>query len=85
MRLIVRYISFILAVLLLVQCEKDDPYVNITDDNFLNALVELGIDTDGDGQISHTEAEAVISLDVSQDSISDMTGIEKFVNLDTLF
>ena len=31
-----------------------------------------------------TEAEVIISLDVSEKSISDMTGIEAFINLDTL-
>ena len=58
--------------------------VKITDNNFLNALIEQGVDTDGDGQISHAEAEVVISLDVGSDSISDMTGIEKFISLETL-
>ncbi len=72
-----------------VQCEKKVPIVRITDDNFLNALIELGIDTDGDGQISNAEAEVVSSLDVSgtyetPGLITDMIGIEKFVNLDTL-
>ncbi len=73
-------------VALFSQCEKEEPEpkVEIPDVNFLNALIELGIDTDGDGQISNAEAEVVISLDVSEDSISDMTGIEKFINLDTL-
>ena len=64
-------------IVLFTQCEKDEPnpQVTIPDNNFLNALIELGIDTDGDGQISHVEAEVVISLDVDEDSISDMTGI----------
>ena len=73
-------------IVLFTQCEKDEPIPNVTisDNNFLNALIEQGVDTDRDGKISHAEAEVVISLDVSGDSISDMTGIEKFVNLDTL-
>jgi len=72
------------SAILFMQCEKEDPYVKITDNNFLNALIELGIDTNGDGQISQSEAEVVKSLDVGQNSISDMTGIEKFVSLETL-
>ena len=84
MKVIIRYILCILAVILLVQCKKDEPQVIITDNNFLKALIGLGIDTDGDGEISYAEAEVVTSLDVSWDSISEMTGIEKFVDLETL-
>jgi Leucine-rich repeat (LRR) protein len=81
----VMVISLLLASFF-IGCEKDEPnpIVQIPDSNFLNALIELGVDTNGDGIISTAEAEAVISLDVSDNSISDMTGIEKFVNLDTL-
>ena len=59
-------LAFMLTVVLICQCEKDEPIPNVTipDDNFLSALIELGIDTDGDGKISHAEAEAVTSLDV---------------------
>ena len=74
----------LVLIVLFVQCEKEPEPVNIPDDAFLNALIEEGVDTDGDGQISHSEAEAVRSLDVSGYNISDMTGIEKFVSLDIL-
>ena len=76
-------------IVLFTQCEKEpdfDPYepVDTPDHAFLNALIEEGVDTNGDGEISMGEAAAITSLDISEDSISDMTGIEKFVNLDTL-
>lgn len=58
--------------------------VEILDINFLNALIERGVDSDGDGAISFSEAEAVDSLDVSSREISDMTGIEAFINLESL-
>ena len=58
--------------------------VDIPDANFKNALISAGVDTSGDGEISQDEAEAIISLDVWYKDISDMTGIEAFVNLDTL-
>ncbi len=58
--------------------------VNIPDAEFLNALIDDGIDTNGDSLISYTEAEAKTCLYVSGKNISDMTGIEAFVNLDTL-
>ena len=72
-------------IVLFTQCEKEHNPVNIPDDAFLNALIEEGVDTNGDGIISHAEAEAVISLDVYGENISDLTGIELFVNLVALF
>ena len=71
-------------ILLLTQCEKDPEPFNIPDDAFLTALIEEGVDTNGDGEISPAEAEVITYLDVRFDSISDMTGIEAFINLDTL-
>ena len=59
--------------------------VNIPDTNFKNALISAGVDTNEDGEISYAECEAIKKLDVSQKNISDMTGIEAFVNLDTLY
>ena len=84
MKAIIKTLLFLLTVVLLSQCEKDDPQVNIPDDNFLNALIELGVDTNGDSIISPLEAEMITSLDVRYKSISDLTGIEAFVNLETL-
>jgi Leucine-rich repeat (LRR) protein len=72
-------------IVLFTQCEKEPDHVSITDDAFLNALIEEGVDTNGDGIISLAEAEAVISLDVYRENISDLTGIELFVNLEALF
>ena len=84
MKAILKTLLFLLTMVIFSQCEKENPQVTIPDNNFLNTLIELGIDTNGDGVISPAEAEVIISLDVSSDSISDMTGIEKFINLDTL-
>jgi Leucine-rich repeat (LRR) protein len=84
MKLIIRSILCILIVIIVIKCKKDEPLVNITDNKFINALIKSGVDTDGDGKISYAEAEEIISLDINSDSISDMTGIENFVNLETL-
>jgi len=72
--------------LLCTQCEvfKPEPDVNIPDEAFLNALIELGVDTNGDGAISPSEAEVIPHLDVSERRISDITGIEAFINLERL-
>ena len=86
MKAVLKVLLFMFITFFLCLCRKDEPslVVNIPDDNFLNALIELGVDTNGDGSISPSEAEAVQSLDVSEKSISDMTGIEAFVNLGSL-
>ncbi|MEA3462202.1 MAG: hypothetical protein U9R49_10010, partial [Bacteroidota bacterium] len=81
-----RFILPLLLLLLITGCDKDDPpvMVEIPDEAFLNALIELGVDTNGDGEICQCEAEEIIALDVSGKDITDMTGIEVFVNLDSL-
>lgn len=55
----------------------------IPDANFEQKLIDLGIDTNGlNGNILDADAAAVTSLDISlQFVISDITGIEAFVNL----
>ncbi len=53
--------------------------------SLLRALIEEGVDTNGDSQINPEEAEAVTYLDVSGYDITDMAGIDAFVNLDTLY
>ena len=74
-------------VILFTQCEKEpepEPIVDIRDVNFLQALVDSGIDTDGNGLISSAEAAKVTSLDVSNYDISDLQGIENFTFLEIL-
>jgi N-acetylneuraminic acid mutarotase len=59
-------------------------YLEIPDTVFRDALVSRGIDSNGDNRISLLEAEPVQSMDVSHKGISDLTGIEGFMNLDNL-
>ncbi|WKZ58554.1 MAG: hypothetical protein QY309_11825 [Cyclobacteriaceae bacterium] len=58
--------------------------VEFPDDKFLMALIDQNVDKNGDGIISHYEAQVITSLDVSDYGITDLRGIEAFVNLDTL-
>lgn len=71
---------------LLTKCEilEPEPDVNIPDEAFLNALIDLGIDRNGDGALSPHEAEDILHLDVSDRGISDLTGIEAFIDLERL-
>ena len=74
----------------------DPEHVYIPDNAFLDALIDEGVDTDGNGMISYTEAEAITSLDVSGEwicnggscgyirQIASLEGVEAFINLDTL-
>ncbi|MCB0822520.1 MAG: T9SS type A sorting domain-containing protein [Bacteroidales bacterium] len=56
--------------------------VNIPDNNFKNRLIELGVDTNNDGDISYAEAEAINgSLDLKYQNISDLTGINAFTEI----
>jgi len=80
--------KYLLLVLLFgtSQCQKTDPgpFVSIPDPNFLSELIQIGVDDNGDGLISKEEAESTSTLYLGPSGISDLTGIEAFVNLDTL-
>ena len=63
-------------------CSVPFPTIAIPDVNFEQALIDLGYDNNGlTGNILQSEAEAVISLDVGNENISNATGIEGFINL----
>jgi len=94
------FFSILPLVLIFSTCEKNndgpnpnDP-VNIPDTAFLYALIDEGVDSNGDSLISYGEAEAVDTLDVQGDweewwlisyHITDMTGIQAFTNLEALY
>ena len=75
-------INACLAVLLLANCTSDK-VVEIPDANFKAYLLEK-FDVNKDGQISIAEAKAVKKMDCSGKGIVSLTGIEKFVNLESL-
>jgi hypothetical protein len=72
-------------ILFATQCQKEDPgeTVHIPDQAFLEALIAQGIDGNGDGIISYTEAEQTQSIVLGPLGITDLTGLEAFVNLDS--
>lgn len=75
---------------------NSEDIVDIPDTVFLNSLIYRGVDINGDSLISYNEAEAITYLVVPVyefclpgadcwPNMYDMTGIEAFTNLDTLF
>ena len=58
----------------------------IPDQSFEQALIDYNIDTNGlNGNILNSDAESVITLNIFSKNITDLTGIEAFVNLKYLY
>jgi len=58
-------------------------YTQVPDSNFEQALIDLGIDSEGtlDGQFLTADGQGVLGLFVDNRNISDLTGVEAFVDL----
>lgn len=58
----------------------------IPDPIFEQALIDLGIDSDGmiNGQVLTSDIEIVITLDLDHEGIEDLTGLEDFAALEVL-
>ena len=56
----------------------------VPDDNFEQALIDLGYDDVLDDYVITDSINTVTTLDVSNESISDLTGIEDFIALTNL-
>ena len=66
-----------------IDCHFGQTYV--PDDNFEQALIALGYDAGPlDDYVLTTNIETLLTLDISNNSISDLTGIEDFVALENL-
>ena len=59
---------------------------SIPDQNFEQALIDLGIDSDQsvNGQVLTSDIASVLSLDLSNENITDLSGIEDFESLEIL-
>lgn len=74
-------------ILVLCMSSSVAQIVSIPDPNFKTALLNHDpvIDTNGDGEIQFSEAEGFMeAMDVSGQNISDLTGIESFINIEIL-
>ncbi len=76
----------ILAIGLFAGCNESiqEEIVHIPDGAFLDVLIANGVDKNGDGQISYPEAEATETLLIPPSGITDLTGLEAFINLESL-
>ena len=67
---------------------KDEDYqpnrTAISDQNFEQALIDLGYDDLIDGFVNDSELIAINDLDLSDRQITDFSGLEEFINLVTL-
>ncbi len=59
-------------------------YTVIPDENFEQALIDLGYDTTIDGRVLTSNISGLTSLDVSSKNIADLTGIQAFTSLTDL-
>ncbi len=60
-------------------------YTTILDSNFENKLITLGIDNDGlNGKVLTSNIIFLTELNISNSSITNLSGIENFINLETL-
>ncbi len=73
-----------LVVICALSFQSYGQVVNIPDPNFKQALIDANTDTNGDGEIQQSEARAITSLDLAFKNISDLQGIEEFINLTQL-
>lgn len=78
----------LLAIMILLLCYNNaiSQTTAIPDSNFEQALIDLGVDTNGaNGNILNSDAEAATVLDLNDKNIANLTGIEAFINLTQLY
>ncbi|MCF6308203.1 MAG: T9SS type A sorting domain-containing protein [Flavobacteriaceae bacterium] len=78
--------KLLLLITLFIGVTVSAQIVDIPDANFKSHLLNYSptIDTNGDGEIQYTEAEVITQLWALGLGISDLTGIEAFVNIELL-
>lgn len=69
----------------LVENTTSENAISIKDQNFEKALIAKGLDEKLDGFISGFNALRITRLDISESNISDISGIENFLNLEELY
>ena len=67
-----------------ITCSPQQGYTYTPDNNFEQALINLGYDTFIDDYVYTDSINTVANLNVAYQGIADLTGIEDFTDLDTL-
>ena len=76
--------KYVVAIVFIVSISSVAQNVNIPDANFKAKLIQLGVDTNSDGDIQVSEAQVVTDLTIPVSNILDLTGIQSFTNLNYL-
>ena len=74
-----------LFLLLLIPFSAISQYTSIPDANFEQALINLDYDIVFDGFVETSAIDTVTDLTINNNDISDLTGIESFIALQSLF
>lgn len=75
--------EIVFSVTQLSENDEDNPYIKVTDGNFLDYLLE-NHDTDSDGKISKEEAAAITRIEAKDWEISSLDGIKAMTSLEYL-
>ncbi len=80
------YFTLIFLIYLFIFSNSYAQTTAIPDPNFEQALIDLGIDSDGtvNGSVATSDISGVTELDLFDRSISDLTGIQDFISLISL-
>lgn len=73
-----------ITLLTLLATVGQSQIIDIEDPDFLEALIDEGVDLNFDGQIQVSEAALIINLDISGKDFASIKGIEEFPNLKSL-
>ncbi|MEN8186724.1 MAG: T9SS type A sorting domain-containing protein [Bacteroidota bacterium] len=79
-----KYIPVVLSFYLFISGNIYAQNTYIPDDNFEQAIIDLGYDDVLDDYVVTSNISGITDLDLTDKTISDLTGIEGFVNLVTL-
>lgn len=66
------------------EAEITDEPVRDFERRFFTVLTHNGVDSNGDGIISQKEAEACLHLNLHDKGLTDVSGLDAFINLETL-
>ena len=75
----------LLIITIIIPFNLLSQYTNIPDENFELALLNLGYDFVIDGVVETSTIDTITILQINGNNISDLTGIEDFTSLQSLF